>query len=1004
MLGAWVMESARPAAFGGDWPTYRADAARSGYTAEEIPNQIRLRWKFDPGTAPKPAWVSSDRIEFDQAYHPVLAGGLLLFGSSAEDQVVALNVETGALAWRFFAEGPVRFAPTVWKDRVFVCSDDGWLYALGLRDGALLWKHRAGPGPERVLGNERMVSQWPARGGVVVKDDVVYYAGGIWPSNGVYLHALDAQSGRPVWKNEDTGRLEMKQPHGGAVALSGVAPQGYLVASEDALVVPTGRAVPAVFERADGKLRFYKLSENQKLGGTRTLWTDAFFLNSGCLFNGATGEISAQLGMGAVVAVPGGVVRAEGRSIAEYRWQDIQKVDRKGQAQKVRALEQVSMVPLDTEISEFIVAGRELVVGCAGRVLAVDYKAQKNVFWQHPVEGRVLGLAAADGRLAVSTDRGFIYLFDGKPGGEVVATSARGSSGSVADPEAGLRGAKEWSAKIFEASKVREGFVVLVGAEDDGQLAQALAKETDLTVLCVEPDEQRARRARERLMREGLYGSRITVHCTEPGKTGYPGGFADLVVVLGKSANEEDLLGEWRRIQRPFSGMVCVERAGQLTVERKGAPAGAGNWTHQNGNAANTLCSDDEIVRGSLSMQWYRDVEFEIANRHGQGPAPLVSNGLMVVSGVHGLCCLDAYNGRKLWEFSIPGFLLDYDGIHHDVGVGDTGGPYCIGGDSVYFKRGPVCVRLDLKTGKKLAEYRTPVAEDAKDRNWGLLAWDRGVLVGSIENSAHSVSPRYELSQLRTESVGLFAVHPDSGKILWRYEPQHSIRHNAVAIAGDRVYLIDKPLVEADRVQKFDRNGRPFKRLPASEVPTGVLVALDARSGREVWRNAGEIWGTQLAVSERYGVVLMNYKAIRHKFFELPSESGGQLAGFEAASGRRLWQREAQYETRPVINDTKILAQGGAWDLKTGEPLEWNFKRSYGCSQISASKNMLLYRSATLGYMDITRSVGTENFGGIRPGCWINAVPASGMVLVPDGSAKCTCSYQMRAWFGLHGE
>ena len=65
---------------------------------------------------------------------------------------------------------------------------------------------------------------------------------------------------------------------------------------------------------------------------------------------------------------------------------------------------------------------------------------------------------------------------------------------------------------------------------------------------------------------------------------------------------------------------------------------------------------------------------------------------------------------------------------------------------------------------------------------------------------------------------------------------------------------------------------------------------------------------------------------------------------------------------------------------------------------------MLLYRSATLGYMDITSPVGTENFGGIRPGCWINAVPASGMVLVPDGSSKCTCSYQMRCWFGLHGE
>ena len=61
-----------------DWPTYRGDAERTGYTAEAIPNQMRLRWRFHPGLAPKPAWASSERIEFDQAYQPVLAGGLLL--------------------------------------------------------------------------------------------------------------------------------------------------------------------------------------------------------------------------------------------------------------------------------------------------------------------------------------------------------------------------------------------------------------------------------------------------------------------------------------------------------------------------------------------------------------------------------------------------------------------------------------------------------------------------------------------------------------------------------------------------------------------------------------------------------------------------------------------------------------------------------------------------------------------------------------------------------------
>jgi hypothetical protein len=43
------------------------------------------------------------------------------------------------------------------------------------------------------------------------------------------------------------------------------------------------------------------------------------------------------------------------------------------------------------------------------------------------------------------------------------------------------------------------------------------------------------------------------------------------------------------------------------------------------------------------------------------------------------------------------------------------------------------------------------------------------------------------------------------------------------------------------------------------------------------------------------------------------------------------------------------------------------------------------------------------NFGGVRPGCWINSLPVGGLVLVPDASAGCQCSYQNRSWVALEG-
>ena len=64
---------------------------------------------------------------------------------SALGPVVALDTETGREEWTFITDGPVRFAPAVWQDRLFIVSDDGYLYCLAAGDGELLWKKRGGP-------------------------------------------------------------------------------------------------------------------------------------------------------------------------------------------------------------------------------------------------------------------------------------------------------------------------------------------------------------------------------------------------------------------------------------------------------------------------------------------------------------------------------------------------------------------------------------------------------------------------------------------------------------------------------------------------------------------------------------------------------------------------------------------------------------------------------------------------------------------------------------------
>ncbi|MBT3289302.1 MAG: hypothetical protein HN380_18310, partial [Victivallales bacterium] len=36
-----------------------------------------------------------------------------------------------------------------------------------------------------------------------------------------------------------------------------------------------------------------------------------------------------------------------------------------------------------------------------------------------------------------------------------------------------------------------------------------------------------------------------------------------------------------------------------------------------------------------------------------------------------------------------------------------------------------------------------------------------------------------------------------------------------------------------------------------------------------------------------------------------------------------------------------------------------------------------------------------------RPSCWINTLPAGGLVLIPEGSSGCTCGYSIQTTLAL---
>jgi len=112
----------------GQWSTYRADTMRTGAIEDTVGPSLHLRWKYLPVYPPKPAWPQPSeempRMHSDSAYHTVVSGRIVYWGSSVTNEVYAVDTAGGKMLWSFATEGPIRFAPTVGNKKLYVGSDD----------------------------------------------------------------------------------------------------------------------------------------------------------------------------------------------------------------------------------------------------------------------------------------------------------------------------------------------------------------------------------------------------------------------------------------------------------------------------------------------------------------------------------------------------------------------------------------------------------------------------------------------------------------------------------------------------------------------------------------------------------------------------------------------------------------------------------------------------------------------------------------------------------------
>ena len=894
------------------WPTYMHDNDRSGQSTEELKLPLHVQWTYQATKPPEPAWPKPAkqnfwankfnlraRVIYDRAFHVVAADGAILFGTSSSDQVVCLDSKTGKTRWSFFTEGPVRLAPTISGKRVLFGSDDGHIYCLKIDDGTLLWRQLVGPRERRIPGNERIISPWPIRTGVLVTKKIAYVAAGIFPAQGVYQAAFSIESGKRL-----------------AIGPLAVSAQGYLSQRNGRLFIKTGRNPRGSLSRT----RLQKASKQKATSKSKQPPKSLVVIGSkGCRFAGYQGKVAA----------------------------------------------------LDKNNKEL---------------------------WSAKVDGDAYSLAIADGQLLVSTDKGVIHSFAATKPATVLRNDKAIPKLAVDEKVESLAGS------ILKKSHIKRGYCLLV-SKDPVNLAGALVRQSQLNLVALVESSAQAAKARTDLNRLGLYGSRVAIHDKSKwkGKLPYTSYLFNLVIVADE---RPDLSQELARVTRPVGGVRLVRKGNEWQRIQRGSLAGAGEWSHMYANAANTICSADELVAGRLQLQWFgRPGPRQMVDRHNRTIAPVSKNGRLFIPGNNRVIGVDAYNGTGLWNVPVKGFRR--------VGAYRDCSNLVAADKTVYVVSGDRCLALDAEYGTTSKTFRVPAKSKKKatKRHWGFLAVDGDQLFGS---AAHPNATRthhgkatikqvyYDFGQV-VGSQSLFAVNRKSGKTSWTYDSTNGLIVNPTISVGP-VHVV---FAESKNRNTHKQGRASLKNLLGKG---SAIVALNRKTGKVAWRKPLDLSKTQhnlyLCIADGLVVIVGSRNAGKKKSAKVIYD----IHVLHSADGRPNWKYTQQQNTRiggshgeqdhrQVVVGRTLICEPFAYDLHTGRRIndfKWRNRHRRGCGNIAASAKSLFFRDNTLTMFDLTTNRASPVSKSTRAGCWINMIPAGGLLLVPEASSGCTCNFSVQ--------
>jgi len=113
-----------------NWSQFRGNSRNTGVSDSKVPTDLKLLWTFEAG----------DSIESSAA----VVGGTVFVGSQ-KGELVSLNLDNGAVYWKYDAGNPIGESSPAYSDgKVYVGDLGGVLHAVSASDGKRLWTMKTG--------------------------------------------------------------------------------------------------------------------------------------------------------------------------------------------------------------------------------------------------------------------------------------------------------------------------------------------------------------------------------------------------------------------------------------------------------------------------------------------------------------------------------------------------------------------------------------------------------------------------------------------------------------------------------------------------------------------------------------------------------------------------------------------------------------------------------------------------------------------------------------------